>query len=107
MDLEPKYPFLLPILPFPSIPLYSEPFHFAPNPQTSAHLRYIGGKKKAKEAHLMKETKIREIRNSKHHLVGKYNPERRTIQIKRKGDVTIIRILPDGEIGVINVDSAA
>lgn len=55
----------------------------------------------------MKETKVREIRNSKHHLVGKYNPERRTIQIERKGDVTIIRILPDGEIEVINVDSAA
>ena len=33
----------------------------------------------------MKETKVREIRNSKHHLVGKYNPERRTIQIERKG----------------------
>ena len=55
----------------------------------------------------MKETKVREIRNSKHHLVGKYNPERRTIQIERKGDVTIIRILPDGEIEVINVLTAA
>ena len=55
----------------------------------------------------MKETKIREIRNSKHHLVGKYDPKKRTIQIERKGDLTIIRILPDGEIEVINVDSAA
>lgn len=55
----------------------------------------------------MKETKIREIRNSKHHLVGKYDPKRRTIQIERKGNVTIIRILPDGKIDVVNVDSAA
>lgn len=55
----------------------------------------------------MKETKIREIRNSKHQLVGKYDPKRRTIQIERKGNVTIIRILPDGKIEVVNVDSAA
>lgn len=55
----------------------------------------------------MKKNQIREIRNSKHHLVGKYDPKKRTIQIERKGDLTIIRILPDGEIEVINVDSAA
>ena len=55
----------------------------------------------------MKETKIREIRNSKHHLVGKYDPKRKTIQIERKGDITIIRILPGGEIEIINVNSAA
>ena len=55
----------------------------------------------------MQENKIREIRNSKHHLVGKYDPKKRTIQIERKGDLTIIRILPDGEIEVTNADSAA
>ena len=87
--------------------LFSIAFHFSPNPQTTAHLRYIGSNKKAKEVCLMKETKIREIRNSKHHLVGKYDPKRKTIQIERKGDVTIIRILPGGEIEIINVDSAA
>ena len=87
--------------------LFSIAFHFVPKSLHLLVLQYIVVKPKAKEANLMKETKVREIRNSKHHLVGKYNPERRTIQIERKGDVTIIRILPDGEIEVINVDSAA
>lgn len=55
----------------------------------------------------MKHKNIIDIRNSKHHLIGKYNPKAKTIQIIRKGDVTIIRILPDGGIEIINTEAAA
>lgn len=55
----------------------------------------------------MKTQKIIDIRNGKRHLLAKYNREAREFEIIHKGDVTIIRILPDGEIEVINPNPAA
>lgn len=55
----------------------------------------------------MKRTNIIDIRNGHRHLVGKYDPAAKTILIERKGDLTIIRILPNGEIEVINTKAAA
>lgn len=55
----------------------------------------------------MKSLKIIDIRNGRHHLLAKYNREAREFEIIHKGDVTIIRILPDGEIEVINPNPAA
>ena len=55
----------------------------------------------------MKSPKIIDIRNGKRHLLAKYNQEAREFEIIRKGDVTIIRVLPSGEIEVINPHPAA
>lgn len=55
----------------------------------------------------MKHENIIDIRNGKRHLIGKYDPATKTIQIIRKGDLTIIRILPDGGIEIINTEAAA
>lgn len=56
---------------------------------------------------LMKSPKIIDIRNGKRHLLAKYNREAREFEIIHKGDVTIIRVLPSGEIEVINPHPAA
>ena len=55
----------------------------------------------------MNDHKIIDIRNGKRHLLAKYNRATREFEIIHKGDVTIIRILPDGETEVINLNPAA
>ncbi len=47
--------------------------------------------------------KTQEIRNSDRHLVGKFDPATATILIERKGCLTTIRLLPDGNIEITNM----
>lgn len=55
----------------------------------------------------MTNTHIIDIRSARQHLLAKYNQEDREFEIVHKGEVTIIRILPDGDIEVANYESAS
>lgn len=55
----------------------------------------------------MTNTQIINIRSAGHHLLAKYNPKIREFEIVHKGEVTIIRILPNGEIEIIYPERAA
>ena len=55
----------------------------------------------------MKNTSTIDIRSARQHLLAKYNQEDREFEIVHKGEVTIIRILPDGDIEVVNYESVS
>ena len=46
-----------------------------------------------------------DIRSARQHLLAKYNQKDREFEIVHKGEVTIIRILSDGDIEVVNYES--
>ena len=55
----------------------------------------------------MENTKIIDIRSAEQHLLAKYNQQDREFEIVHKGEVTIIRVLPNGEIEIIHPERAA
>lgn len=55
----------------------------------------------------MENTKIIDIRSAGQHLLAKYNQQDREFEIVHKGEVTIIRVLPNGEIEIIHPERAA
>ena len=55
----------------------------------------------------MENTSTIDIRSARQHLLAKYNQEDREFEIVHKGEVTIIRILPDGDIEVANYESVS
>ena len=55
----------------------------------------------------MANTHIIDIRSAGQHLLAKYNQENREFEIVHKGEVTIIRVLPNGEIEIIHPERAA
>lgn len=55
----------------------------------------------------MANTHIIDIRSAGQHLLAKYNQENREFEIVHKGEVTIIHILPNGDIEVVNYESAS
>ena len=60
-----------------------------------------------KEEYGMENTSTIDIRSARQHLLAKYNQEDREFEIVHKGEVTIIRILPDGDIEVANYESVS
>ena len=48
-----------------------------------------------------------DIRSAEKHLLAKYNQKDRGFEIVHKGEVTIIRVLPNGEIEIIHPEQAA
>lgn len=55
----------------------------------------------------MENTKIIDIRSAEQHLLAKYNQQDREFEIVHKGEATIIRVLPNGEIEIIHPERAA
>ena len=55
----------------------------------------------------MEKPKTIDIRSAGQHLLAKYNQENREFEIVHKGEVTIIRVLPNGEIEIIHPEQAA
>lgn len=55
----------------------------------------------------MNDTSTIDIRSAEQHLLAKYNQQDREFEIVHKGEVTIIRVLPNGEIEIIHPDQAA
>ena len=55
----------------------------------------------------MNNTSIIDIRSAEQHLLAKYNQKDREFEIVHKGEVTIIRVLPNGEIEIIHPEQAA
>ena len=53
----------------------------------------------------MDNTSIIDIRSAEQHLLAKYN--QKEFEIVHKGEVTIIRVLPNGEIEIIHPEQAA
>ena len=53
----------------------------------------------------MNDTSTIDIRSAGQHLLAKYNQKDREFEIVHKGEVTIIRILSDGDIEVVNYES--
>ena len=53
----------------------------------------------------MEKPKTIDIRSAEQHLLAKYNQKDREFEIVHKGEVTIIRILSDGDIEVVNYES--
>lgn len=53
----------------------------------------------------MEKPKTIDIRSARQHLLAKYNQKHREFEIVHKGEVTIIRILSDGDIEVVNYES--
>lgn len=48
-----------------------------------------------------------DIRSAEQHLLAKYNQKDREFEIVHKGEVTIIRVFPNGEIEIIHPERAA
>ena len=55
----------------------------------------------------MNNTSTIDIRSAEQHLLAKYNQQDREFEIVHKGEVTIIHILPNGDIEVANYESAS
>lgn len=55
----------------------------------------------------MNNTSTIDIRSAEQHLLAKYNQKYREFEIVHKGEVTIIRVLPNGEIEIIHPEQAA
>ena len=55
----------------------------------------------------MNNTSTIDIRSAEQHLLAKYNQKGREFEIVHKGEVTIIRVLPNGEIEIIHPEQAA
>lgn len=55
----------------------------------------------------MNDTSTIDIRSAEQHLLAKYNQQDREFEIVHKGEVTIIRVLPNGEIEIIHPEQAA
>ena len=55
----------------------------------------------------MEKPKTIDIRNAGQHLLAKYNRQDREFEIVHKGEVTIIRVFPNGEIEIIHPEQAA
>ena len=55
----------------------------------------------------MNDTSTIDIRSAEQHLLAKYNQQDREFEIVHKGEVTIIRVLPNGEIEIIHPAQAA
>lgn len=61
--------------------------------------KWTGFSKTAKEASIMSNN-FKRIENKDKHLVASFDPDTRTILIKRGNCLTAIRILPDGQLEV-------
>ena len=55
----------------------------------------------------MNDTSTIDIRRDEQHLLAKYNQQDRGFEIVHKGEVTIIRVFPNGEIEIIHPERAA
>ena len=55
----------------------------------------------------MEKPKTIDIRSAEQHLLAKYNRQDREFEIVHKGEVTIIRVLPNGEVEIIHPEQAA
>ena len=55
----------------------------------------------------MSNTSTIDIRSAGQHLLAKYNQKDREFEIGHKGEGTIIRVLPNGEIEIIHPAQAA
>ena len=55
----------------------------------------------------MEKPKTIDIRSAGQHLLAKYNRQNREFEIVHKGEVTIIRVFPNGEIEIIHPEQAA
>lgn len=55
----------------------------------------------------MNNTSTIDIRSAEQHLLAKYNQQDREFEIVHKGEVTIIRVFPNGEIEIIHPERAA
>ena len=60
-----------------------------------------------KEEYGMDNASTIDIRSAEHHLLAKYNQKDWEFEIVHKGEVTIIRVLPNGEIEIIHPEQAA
>ena len=55
----------------------------------------------------MEKPKTIDIRSAGQHLLAKYNQQDKEFEIVHKGEVTIIRVYPNGEIEIIHPEQAA
>ena len=55
----------------------------------------------------MNNTSTIDIRSAGQHLLAKYNQQDREFEIVHKGEATIIRVFPNGEIEIIHPERAA